>query len=148
MKYIKKVAVTPIEPATGSIFDGTNITDKSRNTYSANVIDKFNTYSTEEQVVGTWNGKPLYRKMFIIEGLPNNTYQYISGYDYSVCRLVDAYGITYYMDNEQRRYTIPRTGSSYIFVAQDEIGGLYVQTDIDLTETIAEIVVEYTKTTD
>lgn len=29
-------------------------------------------YSTEEQVVGVWNGKPLYRKVVYIEALPNN----------------------------------------------------------------------------
>jgi hypothetical protein len=62
MKTIKKVSVTPIEGKTGHIYDTTNVDNKNENTYSANVIDKFNTYSTTEQVVGTWiDGKPIYR---------------------------------------------------------------------------------------
>lgn len=28
-------------------------------------------YSTEEQVIGTWMGKPLYRKVFTVDSLPN-----------------------------------------------------------------------------
>ena len=39
-KKIKKVSVAPIDPITGSIVDTTNIDDKTKNTYSANVIDK------------------------------------------------------------------------------------------------------------
>lgn len=39
MKPIKKVSVTPIDPITGSIVDGTNIDDKATNTYSAEIID-------------------------------------------------------------------------------------------------------------
>lgn len=38
-KPIKKVAVTELDPITGSIVDGTNIDDKEHNTYSANTID-------------------------------------------------------------------------------------------------------------
>ena len=40
MKWIIKRAVTPIKEFTGSIIDSTNITDKTTNTYSANVIDQ------------------------------------------------------------------------------------------------------------
>ena len=40
-KQIKKVAVTPLpEPATASIINSTNVTDKEKNTYSANIIDE------------------------------------------------------------------------------------------------------------
>lgn len=62
MRYIKKKSA--VKPITGSIVDTTNIDDKTTNTYSARVIDKMNTYSTEEQVIGTWrDGKPIYRKV-------------------------------------------------------------------------------------
>lgn len=65
-KYIEKKSVTPIDPITGSIVDGTNIEDKEHNTYSANVIDKMCSYSTEEQFIGYWiDGKPLYRKVIV-----------------------------------------------------------------------------------
>lgn len=39
MKLIEKKTVAPVEPITGSIVDTTNINDKTKNTYSANVID-------------------------------------------------------------------------------------------------------------
>ena len=43
MKTIKKVAISHIEPVTGSIIDSNNISDKTKNTYSARVLDsKFN----------------------------------------------------------------------------------------------------------
>ena len=74
MKKIKKVAVTPIEPKTGHIYDTTNIDNKAENTYSANVIDKLNTYSATEQVVGTWvDGRPLYRKVIQLSTPTTNT---------------------------------------------------------------------------
>lgn len=38
-----------------------------------------NVYSTEETVVGVWtNGKPIYRKVFVVGSLPNNTTTIIS----------------------------------------------------------------------
>ena len=39
-KKIKKVSVATVDPITGSIVDGTNIVDKSKNTYSANTIEQ------------------------------------------------------------------------------------------------------------
>lgn len=39
MKIIEKKSVVPLPQATGSIFDTTNISDKTKNTYSANIID-------------------------------------------------------------------------------------------------------------
>lgn len=38
-KPIEKKSATPIEPKTGHIFNGTNIEDKTTNTYSAEIID-------------------------------------------------------------------------------------------------------------
>lgn len=75
-KLVKKVAVTPVDPITGSIVDGTNIDDKTVNTYSAKIIDELvkEVYSTEEQVVGTWiDGKPIYRKVIETGEISNST---------------------------------------------------------------------------
>lgn len=41
-KYIEKKSVAPIDPITGSIVDTTNIDNKAKNTYSANIIDGLN----------------------------------------------------------------------------------------------------------
>ena len=48
MKWIIKRAVTPIKEFTGSIIDSTNITDKTTNTYSANIIDQLVPKKTSE----------------------------------------------------------------------------------------------------
>ena len=61
-------------------------TDSSKDTYSCDYINELNTYSTEEQRIGTWiDGKPLYRKTIEAGNLPNNTYENkphnISNYD-------------------------------------------------------------------
>jgi hypothetical protein len=53
------------------MFQGTLPTNKIMNTkntsktdtYSCDYVNKLNTYSTEEQVIGTWFGKPLYGKV-------------------------------------------------------------------------------------
>lgn len=38
--------------------------DSTTDTYSCDYVNKLNTYSTEEKVIGTWiDGKPLYRKV-------------------------------------------------------------------------------------
>lgn len=71
MKIIEKKSVVTLSPATGSILDTTNITDKTTNTYSARVVDEkiaensgVQIYSTTETKAGIWiDGKPLYRKI-------------------------------------------------------------------------------------
>ncbi|MBQ8044717.1 MAG: tail fiber protein [Clostridia bacterium] len=47
-------------------------TDSSKDTYSCdyiNEINEINTYSTEEQVIGMWIGKPYYRKIINVNNL-------------------------------------------------------------------------------
>lgn len=81
MKKIKKVAVTPIDPITGSIVDGTNIDNKEENTYSAEIIDGLvkEKYSTTETVIGTWiDGKTIYRKIVDFGALPNTNAKSVS----------------------------------------------------------------------
>lgn len=46
----------------GNVLNKKSISKKDA--YSCDYINKLNTYSTEEQIIGTWiNGKPLYRKV-------------------------------------------------------------------------------------
>lgn len=59
---------------------GDNISMDLSSSYNTNLQQKINdsfkennTYSTEEQVIGTWiDGKPIYRKVISIGSLPNN----------------------------------------------------------------------------
>lgn len=59
---------------------GDNISMDLSSSYNTNLQQKINdsfkennTYSTEEQVVGTWMGKPIYRKVIDLGQLPNNS---------------------------------------------------------------------------
>jgi hypothetical protein len=71
MKYIKKVAVSPIPPINGSVVDTFNVTDKITNAPSVNAVEQYikaqNTYSTEETFTGKYwiDGKKIYRKLII-----------------------------------------------------------------------------------
>lgn len=56
---IKKIA--PVTPANGNI-ENTYETSQT-NGYSQEYINKFTDYSTTEQVIGKYLGKPLYRKV-------------------------------------------------------------------------------------
>ena len=64
MKYIKKVAVSPIPSINGSVVDTFNVSDKTTNAPSIRAIEEKLSYSAEEQVVGEWFGKPLYKKTY------------------------------------------------------------------------------------
>ena len=67
MKYIKRVSKVKNDDTKGYIINSTNVTDKEKNTYSAGIIDGLvsDDYSTTEQVIGTYNNKPLYRKTVV-----------------------------------------------------------------------------------
>ena len=158
-KKIKKVSVAELDPITGSIVDTTNIDNKSSNTYSANIIDKFNSYSTEETVVGTWiNGKPLYRKVMEViiptttaDGTVAETSYTVSD---NVHRIINIQG---YADvTTSASYTIyfPTviTNSNYKLFARQNISDnnkLQIQNAIKaFSGFTAFLTVEYTKTTD
>lgn len=56
---IKKVSQTT---ASGAQSVNT-YSESTENTYSCDYVNKLNTYSTDEIRIGTWMGKPLYRKV-------------------------------------------------------------------------------------
>ena len=71
MKYIKKVAVSPIPEINGSVVDTFNVEDKTTNAPSVNAVENYikaqNTYSTEETFTGKYwiDGKKIYRKVVV-----------------------------------------------------------------------------------
>lgn len=156
MKYIEKKSVVPIELATGSIFDTTNIGDKTKNTYSARIIDEMNTYSTEETMVGIWhNNKPLYRKTIIF---PNGT-----GTEEQVSYNLSEYGINNVDEifiAHPSYYSLPSAdgfittfplnfydGKTYMAQVAPQYLGLQLQYG-DIANSKCVITLEYTKTTD
>lgn len=122
-------------------------TDSTTDGYTANYINKLNTYSTTEQIVGYWiDGKPIYRRTF--KGSYSNQATLMS----NVGIIVKAYGQAIisglyrtipYMelyDNQRFMATINKN-------ANNELKTVFMQADVSVSSSI-NITVEYTKTTD
>ena len=139
LNYIIKVLDAPAIQA--QVVNG--YSTSSRDSYSCNYVNNINTYSTDEIRIGTWMGKPLYRKVFtgdvssssIEHGLTNVSF--VNSYGYmmsgggafvplpSVRPTNAGYYIGYYVTNQY-----------IIFDKAADANG------------VATITLEYTKTTD
>lgn len=113
-------------------------------------LENSNVYSTEETKVGTWNGKPIYRKTIVMSNVTetNKTYD-LSSLSIETCMIDSSH--SYF---EQGNYQIPigcyggTTDYSRAFY-QKNTKTLYVQfgTTYTMSKNI-HITIEYTKTTD
>lgn len=129
----KEVAIAENEESTSTI-----------NTYSCDYINKLNTYSTEEQIIGTWiDGKPLYRKVTELEPVfevgDNNYSTGIENAEVIVnSTLHFKYNSKWYTawDNLYNK-TYNNNGSTYV-----------VDSEGDLSLQAMYLITEYTKTTD
>ena len=142
---IKKIA--PVTPPNGNIKNsyGTSQTD----TYSQEYINNLNTYSTDEIRIGTYLGKPLYRKVFELNNITSSTSNtnFISLASLNIKDPVHLYGYYYASGN---KFSIPFTDSdanySVMFVSgENNLRGRIVNS---ATSIYAKVVLEYTKTTD
>lgn len=88
MKIKKKNTTIPIS---GKIVDTDNVEDKTSNAPSLRLVEEMtkDIYSTEEQVIGTYLGKPLYRKTIVdttfrtdFYPIANNIEQFVNQYGY------------------------------------------------------------------
>lgn len=110
-------------------------------------IEEKQTYSTEEQVIGTWtDGKPVYRQTIL--GNVNNGQVLKENVD----TLVDAYG-TVYMNANTRpiNYFEYYNNHQYFWNVKLNANKLYmacVVAEEPYNPTDAKITLEYTKTTD
>ena len=106
-------------------------------------------YSTEEVVIGTFLGKPLYRKVINLGNLPNNTTKNILHNISNLDVLVNCYGtakrtdgnilILPNVDKDGLQYSVRLSANSY---------QLIVTTGSDRSAFSGYAVMEYTKTTD
>lgn len=110
------------------------------------------TYSTtEEVVIGTYDGKPLYRKALLIPNLPSNTE--LTTYPHEIAN-VDKIMIAKnsYAKNNTSNLSLPlpfifNPSSSNIYVYADtEV--IFIKAETNRSTTSAIIWLEYTKTTD
>ena len=126
---------------------------KSAHNDTDNKLTNLNTYSTTEQVIGTWlDGKPIYRQCVYVSAFPNASYMTINLSSSNIDYLINMYGSAKtVLDNKS--YCTPinnaRPGASeYTFGAFIDGGDLRIATAIDRTIYSGYIIIEYTKTTD
>lgn len=105
-----------------------------------------NTYSTEEQVIGTWiDNKPLYRKTIDFGSLPNATYKEVAHNISNLNTIVNVYGSA--IRSDKTSLPLPYTGSNYIelYVNDTEVN---ITTASDRSLFNGYVTLEYTKTAD
>ena len=153
MKIKKKNTTIPIS---GKIVDTENVEDKTSNAPSLRLMGEMmkDIYSTEEQVIGKWiDGKPLYRK--VINAKPtisNSSYQTIS-IKHNISDLKNVYKCNAFLHNtgNTQTYILPVETSATQAIGISEINStniiMYSKNDT-WSGWIAEIILEYTKTTD
>jgi len=111
-------------------------------------LTNLQSYSTTETVIGTWNNKPLYRKVYT-KTTTVNTYNYIYGMPSNIKDIVHIYGT-----NKQASGNF--TALPYYFNSGDyanvyyslSSNALVVATGSSYGHGEAIVVIEYTKTTD
>ena len=147
MNEIKQVVNTN-DANVGNIAD-LNTEDISNIVNAINEVnDKLN-YSTEEQRIGTWIGKPLYRKVVYLNTLPNNAtdVRYATGITTNI-DVIKMYGKAYNTSNN-RTFPLPFVGANFIgWVYDNSTNEILITTTIDRSSLIGYATIEYTKTTD
>lgn len=148
--YIKKIEESiPTGKISNTHYEGQ---DKA---YSCEYVNKLTTYSTEEQVIGTWvNGKPLYRKVIIgtstIVDQNNEIYHNIENVDEIMCSSES------YIRIADNFFQLNRPSNSETNIDKTTIQSnlnkqaitLYVGSYLQTSGYNYSIVLEYTKTTD
>ena len=130
-----------------SIPDVNKVTDSDMNEIKQG-INNSTSYSTTEQVVGTWNNKPLYRKVIECGALPNNSNK-------DVVHNIQNLGITTRCNgmavrtSDSRALTIPDSTPSAEISCGVTNTTVYITTHNDRRSfNYSFLTLEYTKTTD
>ena len=116
-------------------------------------VDKKQTYSTKETVIGTWiDGKPIYRKVYEINSLPNKERMYVDCNIPNVQHVITMRGVmesSTEWDSMPSAYTngtlidslvIERTGNT--------LTRIRILNNFDRSKFSAFVILEYTKTID
>lgn len=125
-----------------------NTTDKSSLTGAINeVMDKLENYSTDEKLIGIWNGKPLYRKVIEFGNLPNNNLKEVS---HGISDLDFVVNLTGASSNGDTYMSLPRihTTSSLSIVLEINKDKVIIYSQYDFSAYTGYVTIEYTKTTD
>lgn len=143
---IKKVSNTSI--LTGNVVDSLN-GNSTINAPSVRAVNKglLDDYTTSEQVIGTWLGKPLYRKVVqFTTGSAVNTWIAIPGLS-NIDRLVRYFGYASLNDNES--WPMPNfKNMPYLSVGIGSHNIREAHTETSYNSRPCVVTFEYTKVTD
>lgn len=117
---------------------------------SIEALDERGIYSTTEKVVGTWLGKPIYRKVINFGALPDTSSKSVNHNISNLGGVRNLYGMCY-RSLDGLFFPLPSASTTLANNIQVTINGLSViiTTGIDRTNIqTCYVIVEYTKTTD
>lgn len=133
-------------PSTNTPIDANNLNDLQDNVEEA--INLTNTYSTNEIKIGTWLGKPLYRKVIDFGALPNATTKNVSLNINDLDEVINFYARTKSGTTTRIIPTSSPVDVSYNMDIYINGTNITINTGTDRSSYTAYVVVEYTKTTD
>lgn len=113
-------------------------------------LSNLNTYSTSETLIGKWiDNKDLYRKVIVINNLPNNTYSNTAHNITNLDKVVNTYGIMT-SNNETLVTPLNMHGTSALFSSNTVLyrindTNVVIGTTTDYSSYGANIIIEYTK---
>lgn len=141
--------IRKIEPSVGILGKILNIfSNSNKDTYSCDYINNAikEVYSTEEQVIGTYNGKTLYRKILGKLGqLSLSTSKIFDISNLKIDEIVNYKGFIHYKDNQNILYKgCLERNVYYLFPNNNQI--VYYCNELPIID--GEMTIEYTKTTD
>jgi len=115
---------------------------------NVNSLDDRDNYSTTEQVVGTWFGKPKYRKVIECGALPNNANKDIAHNIQNLGITTDCRGMAV-RTSDSRALTIPDSTPNAEISCGATNENVYITTHNDRSSfDDSFLILEYTKTTD
>lgn len=130
--------------------------DSTKNTYSCayvnkkiNELDNRDVYSTEETVIGTWLGKPLYRKVIDVGALPDDTTKLVAHNITNIDYIVRFYGTA--MGSNNHTLPLPHVNPktpNYGILLQVSRTNVEIETGHARSDYSGYVTIEYTKTTD
>lgn len=114
-------------------------------------IEKHNTYSTDEQAVGTWiDGKTIYRKVINFGALPNATKKDVAHNISNLEQFIRIEGVSTRQDNTKFSQSLPlvykNIESNYNTSLGVDVQTVSIQTDEDRSMFNGYVILEYTKT--
>lgn len=111
-------------------------------------IGNNNTYSTDEQVIGTYMDKPLYRKIIVVDNPPKNTDNYLSFSSLSIEKITSIGGMAYVGTEMSFPVNFWAANTAYVMAHPDYTNSAIKYKNVNWSFTKIEFILEYTKTTD